>query len=221
MTEASVPAPAEAPRRTTRPRPRRELVALATLLLGALFALAAAFGPWLVVVTSGSAPASWTDVRDYGLSGWSATDSVSGMSASPSGNYLLWPAVGQVFLSLSVLTWLAVFVGVAALALAWAAPAWPRVGRIPALVGFASAALAIVSSLVFLAMFPSAAVSAGLLPAGAGLWGSASVGSTTRTWGAGGAWNSLVAAFVLYLIGVVLIPRNRSRFRATAATVPA
>ena len=221
MTEAPVPSGKRARYQELPPRPLRERAALAALLLGALFALAAAFGPWLVVVTSGSTPAAWTDVRDYGVSGWSATDSASGVTASPSGSYLPWPAVGPVFLSVSVITWLAVLVGFAALGLAWVAPFRPRGGRIPFLLGFASAAFAIVGPLIFLVLFPSAATSAGLLPAGAGLWGMGSVGSTTRTWGAGWAWNSLVGAFALYLIGGVLVPRDSPPIRATAATVPA
>ncbi len=202
------------------PRPLRERVALVALLLGTLFALAAPFGPWLVVVTSGSTPAAWTDVRDYGLSGWSATDSASGVTASPSGNYVPWPALGSLFLFVSAIAWLAVVAGAAALALAWTAPAWPRVGRVPAFLGLASAALAVLGPLVFLAVLPDAASSAGLLPSGAGLWGSGSAGPTTLTWGAGWAWNSLLVAFALDLVGAVLLPRPRARIRATAARAP-
>ncbi len=206
--------------RDLAPRPLREYVALGALLLGALFALAAPFGPWLVLVTSGSTPAAWTDVRDYGVSGWSATDSASGVTASPSGNYLPWPALGPVFLSVSAIAWLAVLAGVAALVLAWAAPAWPRLGRVPAFLGFTSAALAVLGPLVCLAVLPGAATSAGLLPSGAGLWGSGSAGSTTLTWGAGWAWNGLLVAFALYLVGAILLLRPRTPIRATAAAVP-
>ncbi len=202
------------------PRPLRERIALVALLLGALFALAAPFGPWLVVVTSGSTPAAWTDVRDYGISGWSATDSALGVTASPSGNYLPWPALGPVFLVASVIAWLAVAAGFTAEVLAYAAPWSSRVGRVPAFLALASSALAVADPVVFLIAFPSAATSAGLLPSAAGLWGSGSVRSTTLTWGAGWAWNGLLVAFALYSVGAVLLLRRRTSIRATAAAVP-
>ncbi len=190
------------------------------LLLGVLFALAAPFGPWAVVVTTGSAPQAWTDIRDYGVSGWTATDSASGVTASPSGNYLPWPSIGPVFLAVSALAWMAVLLGLAALFLAWAAPTRPRLRRLPVLLGFASGALAVAGPLAFLALFPGEAVSAGLLPAGAGLWGSGSVGSTASTWDAGWAWTGLLVACALYLVGTLLLPPAATPTPATEALSP-
>ncbi len=205
-----------------QPAPPQELIVLVTMGLAVVLALAALLGPWFTVVTYryfGNTAA--IDTRGYGLFGYSATDTVPGISATVSGNYLPWPSVRSSLLSVQILAALTLVVGLSAVVftIIGTRRTWP--GRLPVLLGLSSAALAFVGAVVFAMTFPWAAHADALFDFGASFLGSASVmsanGPLTRTWGPGWAWSCLLSVCVLFLVASMTALRLPSRRALNAA----
>ncbi len=185
------------------PWPRAERLALLSLAIGFLLALAALVGPWYVVTTKATAGPAFTDVRSYGLLGWSASDTVGATAASAEGNYLPMPSVGLAFATLEgVLVAALLALGVGAV-LAVASSRNPRRLRNALLLAFAAGVLSLAGPIAFALLFPGAATSAGLLAGGAGY--------AVTSWGTGWAWLILLVAGALFLLGsTALLTRPRA-----------
>ncbi|HWM51993.1 MAG TPA: hypothetical protein VNP71_02370 [Thermoplasmata archaeon] len=199
-----------------QPASPRELIVLVTMGLAVVVALAALLGPWFTVVTYRYFENTVAiDNRGYGLFGYSATDTVPGMNATISGNYLPWPSVRSALLSVQILAALTLVVGLSAVVftIIGTRRTWP--GPLPAILGLSSAALAFVGAVVFATTFPGAAHADGLFDFGASFLGSASVtsanGPLTQTWGPGWAWSGLLSVGVLFLVASLSALRLPSR----------
>lgn len=197
---------AEPPRATEEPPPlsRWDKVAMGAVVLALVLAIAALFGPWFVIArTSGGTLA--TDVRGYGVSGWAATDTVSGATVPVTGNYIPSPSVASLFLAMEVVTLVAVLAFLAALVLGVLPRTSPRLARLSILLGFAAGGLAIAAPLAFVVWFPGSAQADGLLVPGAGFWGA--------SWGPGWAWTGLLIAGLLFLVSSEFLRRRQRRLR--------
>lgn len=196
---------------------RRDMLVILMMGLAVVLGVAALFGPWFAVVTrTNFANTAATDDRGYGLFGYSAVDSGSGMSATINGNYLPWPSVRSALLLVQFLTVLAVAVGVSAFFVTIFGTVRSRVGRLPVLLSFGAGALAFVGLVAFAVTFPDTALADGLFDFGPSFLGSASSGTSSivvgRTWGPGWAWSGFLVGGALFLIAsLVNLPVSARR----------
>jgi hypothetical protein len=217
---ATVEEPNELGRTSERLHPSMgQAFTLVAVGLAIILVLAALGGPWFAVVTrTTSTNSTAVDDRGYGITGFSGTDTVPGLRAGVSGNYLPWPAVRSALVWTQVLIASVLILGFPVLVLTLIGAARSRPVRLAPILGFAAGTLTLITPIVYALTFPVAAQLDGLFDFGASFVGSVSMqnpdATVVRTWGPGWAWIGLLIAGVLLLTSSgrgIYVSRRRSR----------
>lgn len=179
----------------------REKLALSAMALALLLTVSVLFGPWFVLTRTVTGAAAATDVRGYGVTGWTATDTVPGLTATVAGNYLASPSLAALFLAMGVVTAMAAIAIPVEIVLVLLPRHGPRSRRLSVLVGLVAAGLAFAAPIAFEILFPGAAQADGLLASGSHI--------SQASWGPGWAWAVLLIAGGLLLVGSGTLAEDR------------